>query len=687
MDSAREPHAAPPAVTPHTPATATATHPGGLESSRGSKGTHRPMLTPGQALFLARELYGIRTGPVRATVQCSSSTFGTHRVGDDGSGGGGGGGGDASSPAVTIGGGTAIMSGTTVLDAVCTELPSYNDRNFHIRTSGMQLAPQLPSYSRGHGGLTRDESQQEALRSLQERSAQLSKQLQPPPPQPTQQQRAQEASGVHRSDQGASIMVSGGEEEEAEEGEDKEAKEEVSVVLKVHNTQDNDRTSQLQAMDEAMLRVLAAGEGAAVAEVGGSSCSNNNSWNSSSSRDEVPYRVLPVSEQGEPFCAGVYFPGLFLSPTRGNAFAAQSTPASQSQFCVAGPTCRAPATPSRSRRTPQRAVRGRQSDMTHGSVDMQQDSGRSCGGRCHWHVVRCLSYVPGKMLSSVPYLTPALLLSLGRLMGRVTCGLAGWQPPALQQRCSHDWHPENGGAVLRRLVPGIQAFDQEQRSLLLRVADELLAASTRLSDPRVLPRQVCHADANDDNCVVSEDGREVIGIIDFGDMAIMPRVCEVAIAMLYAVLLGLKRPMGPPAPAGTPHTASTLEDAGPGAAATVATWDPQAAAGPGGDREEPGGCTLRRLLRVAGLVLCGYQRLVPLLPVELEVLPLLLRGRLAQSLALGAVSVVADPGNAQYLLATQRPGWRVIRLLAPGSVMTDKEMLQLMLMAGSMQTQ
>ncbi|GIL45555.1 hypothetical protein Vafri_2761 [Volvox africanus] len=278
------------------------------------------------------------------------------------------------------------------------------------------------------------------------------------------------------------------------------------------------------------------------------------------------------------------------------------------------------------------------------------------------------------------------------MMGKVTCGLAGWDPPALRP-CSHDWYPENGGAVLRRLVPGIQAFDWEQKALLLRVADELLTAGPRLSDPRVLPRQVCHADANDDNCVVSEDSGEVVGLIDFGDMAIMPRVCEVGITMLYALILGLNRPMGPSAPATTRHQATSDGDgvtmkvtedqysagSDDSTAAAEAEATTVAAAVVTCTDEESDMRTLQRLLEVAGLVLCGYQRVVPLRPEELQVIPLLLRGRLAQSLALGAASVVADPGNAAYLLATQRPGWRMIRLLVPGSVMTDEEMLQNML--------
>ncbi|KXZ54456.1 hypothetical protein GPECTOR_4g1007 [Gonium pectorale] len=228
--------------------------------------------------------------------------------------------------------------------------------------------------------------------------------------------------------------------------------------------------------------------------------------------------------------------------------------------------------------------------------------GDEANGSAHWHVVRCVTYVRGRLLSSVEHLTPELLRSLGRMMGRVTAALAGWLPPALAlAACGRsDWHPEAGCEVLRRLVPDLSTFDQERRSMLLHVADELERAAPRLASPGV-PRQVCHADANDDNCVVSDDGRTVVGLIDYGDLAIMPRA--------------------------------------------------------------------------------GYQEVVPLGADELALLPLLLRGRLAQSLAMGAASVAADPGNAAYLMQTQRPGWRVIRLLTPGSVLPEEGLLQLLVEA------
>ncbi|KAG2492177.1 hypothetical protein HYH03_009426 [Edaphochlamys debaryana] len=235
-------------------------------------------------------------------------------------------------------------------------------------------------------------------------------------------------------------------------------------------------------------------------------------------------------------------------------------------------------------------------------------------------------------------------------MGRVTLALEGWAPPALQ-RAGHDWNPESGAAVLRRLVPGLDAFDQERKSLLLAVASELEAAAPRL---RAAPRQVCHADANDDNVLLSPDGASVVGLIDFGDMGSMPRVCEVAIAMLYTMLLADNRSYGRTSTAAAGGTAEQ---------------------GPEAQEEEAEEATLRRLLGAAGQLLSGYLSLVPLSPPELALLPLLLRGRLAQSLALGAASVEVDPGNAGYLLATQRPGWRLIRLLAPGRVAGEEQLL------------
>ena len=63
----------------------------------------------------------------------------------------------------------------------------------------------------------------------------------------------------------------------------------------------------------------------------------------------------------------------------------------------------------------------------------------------------------------------------------------------------------------------------------------------------------------------------------------------------------------------------------------------------------------------------------PLTCDDLEALPLLITVRLALSLVSGASAAVADPGNSEYLLMTQRHGWALMRIL-----MEDSTLEQLM---------
>ena len=50
-----------------------------------------------------------------------------------------------------------------------------------------------------------------------------------------------------------------------------------------------------------------------------------------------------------------------------------------------------------------------------------------------------------------------------------------------------------------------------------------------------LPRQVCHADLNPHNIVVSADHLVVAGVLDFGDMVETPRACDLGVAVAYQV--------------------------------------------------------------------------------------------------------------------------------------------------------
>lgn len=59
---------------------------------------------------------------------------------------------------------------------------------------------------------------------------------------------------------------------------------------------------------------------------------------------------------------------------------------------------------------------------------------------------------------------------------------------------------------------------------------------------------------------------------------------------------------------------------------------------------------------------------------------MLIRGRIAQSLTLGAYSAQQAPGNAAYVLITQQPGWATMRWLCP---MPNDEVLQHLLRSTS----
>lgn len=60
-----------------------------------------------------------------------------------------------------------------------------------------------------------------------------------------------------------------------------------------------------------------------------------------------------------------------------------------------------------------------------------------------------------------------------------------------------------------------------------------------------LKKQIIHGDVNDENIIVLPnqcgDGHEVVSIIDFGDVSISYRVFEVAICMMYVIMLRVRQ--------------------------------------------------------------------------------------------------------------------------------------------------
>ncbi|HET9065532.1 MAG TPA: aminotransferase class III-fold pyridoxal phosphate-dependent enzyme [Gemmatimonadales bacterium] len=159
-------------------------------------------------------------------------------------------------------------------------------------------------------------------------------------------------------------------------------------------------------------------------------------------------------------------------------------------------------------------------------------SGQSCviwehaGGR---HLVRVLSYLPGRLYSGVES-SPALLRSLGACAGRLSRALQGFGHPAAH-RPGFLWNLDE---VLAREPWVADIADPAHRTMLQRHFARYRS--------RVLPHlaslrgAVVHQDLNDHNLLVDELGATVTGMIDFGDLTFGRQVNELAVVLAYALM-------------------------------------------------------------------------------------------------------------------------------------------------------
>ncbi|HEX7779698.1 MAG TPA: aminotransferase class III-fold pyridoxal phosphate-dependent enzyme, partial [Vicinamibacterales bacterium] len=139
--------------------------------------------------------------------------------------------------------------------------------------------------------------------------------------------------------------------------------------------------------------------------------------------------------------------------------------------------------------------------------------------------LRVLEWVPGKPWLESPAPGALQLSDLGRMLGTLDVALARIDADAARR--THHWDLARA-AQHRPLVVHVS----NRRSLVDR-AFHLYAASAL---PRLasLPHSLIHGDANDENVLV-ERGR-ITGLIDFGDCLRNPTVCDLAIAITYAML-------------------------------------------------------------------------------------------------------------------------------------------------------
>ncbi len=213
------------------------------------------------------------------------------------------------------------------------------------------------------------------------------------------------------------------------------------------------------------------------------------------------------------------------------------------------------------------------------------------------HLVRLLTWVPGVAFAEVPH-SPDLFRSLGQTLARMDLAMAGFDHPAAHREFHWDLRQaDRARSCLHLLPPG-------RRPLV----EPIFEAWERI-DWRSLPCSVIHGDANDYNVLAGLDGARIVSVLDFGDMVYSATVCNLAVALAYA-MLGCQDPIA--------------------AALTV---------------------------------LDGYRQLRPVSDDEVNALYPLAATRLAMSVCYCAWQAGEAPEN-EYLSISNGPAWTILEKLA-----------------------
>ncbi|MFN4204633.1 MAG: phosphotransferase [Tabrizicola sp.] len=142
--------------------------------------------------------------------------------------------------------------------------------------------------------------------------------------------------------------------------------------------------------------------------------------------------------------------------------------------------------------------------------------------------LRLLTWLPGTPLAHLPR-TPALATAIGSALGRLDSALAGFHHPAADHHLLWDIRNTADLTPLTEALP--DDLKPRVTAFLGRFAGHIAPALAQL------PRQVIHGDFNPHNLLADPDRPDhLTGILDFGDMALSHRICDLAIAASYLIV-------------------------------------------------------------------------------------------------------------------------------------------------------
>ena len=219
-------------------------------------------------------------------------------------------------------------------------------------------------------------------------------------------------------------------------------------------------------------------------------------------------------------------------------------------------------------------------------------------GRGERHLIRAVDYLEGTPLAQVAK-SPALLKSFGSFLGRLDRALQSFGHPGAHRDL--DWDLRKAGRSRARLAALVDAEERE-------ICDYFLDRFETGVAPQLaaLRASVIHNDANDWNVLVAGNGREISGLIDFGDALHTALICELAVGAAYAIL----------------------------------------------ETDDP--------LGTVAHMIGAYHEELPLLPAEVDLLFDLIAMRLVTSVTISAERRPRVDGNP-YLNISEKPAWDMLR--------------------------
>jgi Ser/Thr protein kinase RdoA (MazF antagonist) len=213
--------------------------------------------------------------------------------------------------------------------------------------------------------------------------------------------------------------------------------------------------------------------------------------------------------------------------------------------------------------------------------------------------VRALTWVDGVVLAECTARSASLFESIGTSMAKIDAALEHFTHPAAHRILQWDLRHAGLARVHVHLLPRARRARIEDA---FGVWEEIDWGSLR--------RSVIHGDANDYNVLIQSD--RMTGLLDFGDMVHSATVCELAIALAYAML----------------------------------------------HHERP--------FTAAGAVIRGYHRHFPLTDPEQQILFPLIIARLSASVCYAAHNRERNPDDP-YQVVTEAAAWRLLDALEPSS--------------------